>query len=470
MTTPASRRRPSTLLAALLCALAPAVATAQSSIEGNWQGTLAVPGGSLPIVFHITQTDGRLTATMDSPAQGALGIPVDTVTFEDGHLTLGITAIGGGYEGDLANDTLTGAWSQSGMSFDLSLVRSGEGSAALNRPQEPQPPFPYDSEEVRIASSAAGVTLAGTLTRPLGSVPPPVAILISGSGPQNRDEELMGHRPFHVLADHLTRRGVAALRLDDRGVGESTGSFATATSVDFADDVAAAVAYLDGRADLGAVGLIGHSEGGLVAPMVANRTSAVRFVVLMAGPGVRGEELLYRQSDLIIQASGGSEKAAADNRSLQEALFAVLKEEDDLEVIRLRIRDVLSRSLGALPADALEARIEAQMAQLGSPWFRFFLTYDPVPALRELDRPVLAINGAKDVQVPKENLDAIRTALAAGRNADFEIVELPGLNHLFQTAETGAPAEYATIEETMSPVALRTISEWIVERFGPGAP
>ena len=382
-------------------------------------------------------------------------------------MSLSINAIAGGYEGDLVNDTLTGAWSQSGMSFDLTLERGEEGEVVMNRPQEPKPPFPYAVEEVRIASSAAGVTLAGTLTLPDADAPAPVVVLISGSGPQDRDEALMGHRPFLVLADHLTRHGVAVLRFDDRGIGESTGSFATATSVDFADDVVSVVEFLDGRSDVGPIGLIGHSEGGLVAPMVANRSSGVRFVVLMAGPGLTGEEILYRQSDLIIKANGGTDEAAAANRAAQAAMFAAVKEENDPAVLRTRFHEALAPALAGVPEEAREAQVRAQLAQVNSPWFRYLLTYDPVPALRALDQPVLAINGEKDTQVPpKENLEAIRLALTEGGNDDVEIVELAGLNHLFQTAETGSPSEYATIEETMSPRALQTMTDWILARFG----
>ena len=466
MTRLATRPSRGWLLVVLLGALTPAVAAAQADIVGNWYGSLDVQGTSLPLIFHITETDGSLSATLDSPAQGATGIPVDTVTFEDGHVTLRINAIGGGYEGDLANDTLTGTWSQSGMSFDLTLERGEEGEVVMNRPQEPKPPFPYAVEEVRIASSAAGVTLASTLTLPDADVPAPVVVLISGSGPQDRDEALMGHRPFLVLADHLTRHGVAVLRFDDRGVGESTGSFTAATSVDFADDVVSVVEFLDRRSDVGPIGLIGHSEGGLVAPIVANRSSKVRFVVLMAGPGLTGEEILYRQSDLIIKANGGTDEAAAVNRAAQAAMFAAVKEENDPAVLLTRFREALEPSLAGVPEEAREARVRAQLAQVTSPWFRYFLTYDPVPALRVLTQPVLAINGEKDTQVPpKENLEAIRLALSEGGNDDVEIVELAGLNHLFQTAETGSPGEYATIEETMSPRALQTMTDWILARF-----
>ena len=455
----------------LVLALVSSAPAAQAQIVGDWRGTLESPAGSLPVIFHLSEVDGNLTATLDSPSQGATGIPVDSVVFDDGHLSLRIVAIDGGYEGDLeSDDTIVGSWSQGGITLDLTLERTTEAAAAPSRPQEPKEPFPYESEPVRIASSSPGVTLAGTLTLPPVDAPSPAVILISGSGPQDRDESLLGHRPFLVLADHLTRHGVAALRLDDRGVGESTGTFATATTSDFADDVLAAVEFLEQRADIGPIGLIGHSEGGLVAPMVANRSPEVDFVVLMAGPGLTGEEILYRQGILIMKANGASYEAAEANRKTQAALFAVLKQEDDVEVAREKLRAILLESLTQLSAGGTEENrelmIKAQLAQLVQPWFRFFLTYDPVPALRELDCPVLAINGEKDTQVPpKENLQAIRRALTDGGNSDFEIVELRQLNHLFQTAVTGSPSEYASIEETMSPRALQTIADWVLARF-----
>ena len=454
------------LVIAFICSLP---LLAQEEIVGDWYGTLEAPG--LPVVFHISETDGNLTATLDSPSQGAMGIPIDSVVFDAGHLSLTIAAIGGGYEGDLESaGTIVGSWSQGGLTLDLTLSRNQEAAAAPKRPQEPQAPFPYEAESVRLASSAPGVTLAGTLTLPASGAPSPAVVLISGSGPQDRDETLVGHRPFLVLADHLTRHGVAVLRLDDRGIGESTGSFATATTTDFSDDVLAAVEFLEQRPDIGPIGLVGHSEGGLVAPMVANRTSAVRFVVLMAGPGLIGEEILYRQGVLIIKANGGSDEVAETNRALQARLFSALKAEDDVDVARVKLREILLESLPQVTTGTTdenrEQQVAAQLAQLTQPWFRYFLTYDPLPALRELDCPVLAINGEKDTQVPsQENLEAIRRALTEGGNADFDIVELPGLNHLLQTADTGSPNEYASIEETMSPRALQEMTDWILVRF-----
>ena len=280
---------------------------------------------------------------------------------------------------------------------------------------------------------------------------------------------MLGHQPFLILADYLTRLGLAVLRLDDRGFGESTGNFATATTADFADDTMAAVAYLHQRSDIGRIGLIGHSEGGLVAPIVANGSADVDFVVLMAGPGLTGEEIIYLQSRLIILAAGGTEEAAEKARGLQEALFTAMKEEDDLTELKAKLHRILSdRAAESDPDEASTAgEIDTQVAQFSAPWYRYFITYDPAPALRELDCPLLAINGEKDLQVPmKENFVAIQAALQAGGNPDFELVELKGLNHLFKTAETGAPNEYGKIEETLSPRALDVIGNWILERFG----
>ncbi len=466
--------RPSVMAVLLLSSLLAGSAAAQGEIVGDWHGSLEIPGTTLPLVFHIIQTDDGLTATLDSPAQGSSGIPVSRVVFEPPRIELEVAAVNGGFAGELDGDTITGTWSQNGGELALTLERDSGAAAMPNRPQEPQAPFPYRVEEVRIAGSEPDVTLAGTLTAPQGEGPFPAVILISGSGPQDRDESLMGHRPFLVLADHLSRRGVAVLRLDDRGVGASTGSFAAATLVEFADDTQSAVRYLGERVDIGPIGLIGHSEGGMVAPMVANRSPAVRFVVLLAAPGMSGKDLLPLQNDVVIRAMGGTAEMAAANRAVQVALISVLESVSNPEAARARMREILIDALtrpGGRTADELEPQIQAQLAQLDGPGLRYFLSYDPLPALRALDRPVLALNGEKDTQVPpRENLDAIRRALTAGDNDDFAVVELPELNHLFQTAGTGAPTEYGSIEETMSPVALEMMTSWILARVDTSTP
>lgn len=447
---------------------------------GTWQGVLDTGAGQLTIVFHVRTGDGGLEATMDSPDQGATGIPVSEVTFEDGTLRLVSRAIGGEFEGTLFADghALEGTWRQGGAELPLTLERVEEVTERL-RPQEPEAPFPYRVEDVTFANGDAGIELAGTLTLPEGRGPFPAVALISGSGPQNRDEELLGHRPFLVLADHLTRAGIAVLRYDDRGVGSSGGDFAAATSQDFAGDALAAIRYLESRTEVAPdrTGLVGHSEGGLVAPMASNRSDAVDFVVLLAGTGLTGEEILYLQGRLIAEADGAEPEAVAENQAVQEKIFAALKEEESLEAARERMDRVLGEAIAGMSeeeraaagvGDNPERWKERQIEQVSTPWFRFFLTYDPVPALEKLDVPVLAVNGEKDLQVPpRENLSAIRAALERGGNPDHSVKELAGLNHLFQEADSGSPLEYGKIEQTMSPTLLDLVSTWILERFGP---
>ncbi|MEZ4414324.1 MAG: alpha/beta fold hydrolase [Gemmatimonadota bacterium] len=449
----------------------------QPSLAGDWLGTLQAGPTELRIVFHVTGEAGGYAATLDSPDQGVAGIPVAAVRVDGATVSMDIPSLRGRYEGTLAGDgtRLEGTWSQGGAVLPLVLSHTTEPIALPHRPQEPVEPVPYRSQDVRLPGGSPEVTLAGTLTLPEGNGPFPAVVLISGSGPQNRNEELMGHRPFLVLADHFTRRGIAVLRYDDRGVGESTGAFGTATSLDFADDALAAVRYLSSRTEIDAarIGLVGHSEGGLIAPIVAADHDSVAFVVMMAGPGIPGSEILELQTGLILKAGGASSadvrRAVEATRELNE-LIAASRDGQGLEE---RVRQRLEQRAAALSESERQAAgvtpesLRAQAAQVTSPWFRFFLAYDPVPTLRRVQVPVLAINGSKDLQVPpRENLEAIGRALAAGGNADVSTEELPGLNHLFQTAGTGAPSEYAQIEETIAPVALDRMTRWILDRFG----
>ena len=454
----------------------------QNGIVGSWLGTLTVPGTELRVVFHIAEgDDGALTATMDSPDQGANGIPVSEVTFADGHVKLVSAAVGGEFEGDMSEDgsQIVGEWRQGGVTLPLTLERTEEEIATPVRPQEPQPPFPYAAEDVVYPNEAAGIQLAGTLTLPQGAGPHPAVVLISGSGPQDRDETVMGHRPFLVLSDHLTRQGIAVLRFDDRGVAESTGDFTTATSKDFATDVLAGVDYLLSRDDIDArnIGLIGHSEGGLVAPMVAVQSADVAFIVLMAGPGVTGEEIILEQSQLISRAAGRDAADIQEDLEINQKIFDIVKQESDREIAAQQIEELLRTAAAAMTPeemeeagiteDNLDAQIQAQVQQVNSVWVRFFLTYDPAPTLAKVSVPVLALNGELDLQVsPDQNLTVIEQVLRDNANPHFTIRELPGLNHLFQTAGTGAPSEYTTIEETIAPEALELMSNWILERVG----
>ncbi len=449
--------------------------TSEISIEGIWEGKLKVPGIELRIVFKISKNpDGTLTATLDSPDQGATDIPVEEVIFKDNILRLEVKSAGGVFEGKVSEDFLVieGEWKQSGQTLPLTLKRVDKAVEIL-RPQEPKKPYPYIEEELVYENKEAGITLAGTLTLPSGKGPSPVVLLISGSGPQDRNETIYNHRPFLVLADYLTRQGVAVLRVDDRGVGKSNGDFSQATSEDFASDVLAGIEYLKTRKEINPeqIGLIGHSEGGLIAPMVAVKSPDVTFIVLMAGTGLIGEEILYLQGALIYRAMGVSEEDIIKNRQFNEKIFSVLKEEEDSEIAEEKLRqmfledwekmsDVKKEQIGDP-----EVFLKAQLQSLLSPWLKFFLTYDPKPTLSKVKCPVLAINGEKDLQVPpKENLSAIEEALKVGGNQNYTIKELPGLNHLFQTAQTGVPSEYAKIEETISPIALKIIGDWIFEQ------
>jgi len=443
---------------------------------GTWEGTLNAGAVQLRVVFHVSAGEGgALSATMDSPDQGATGIPASSASVEGSTLTIALAPLGAQYQGTLSGDgtSLEGIFTQGGARLPLALRRAAAAPAAPERPQNPTGPLPYKAVDVEVANAAAGVTLSGTLTLPSGDGPFPAAVLVSGSGPQDRDEALMGHKPFLVLADHLTRAGIAVLRYDDRGVGRSTGDFGAATSEDFAADALAAVAFLHARPDVGAVGIVGHSEGGLVGPMAAARSDEVDFVVMLAGPGLTGAEIVQLQSGLIGRANGTPEALVQANLDTQRRLFEVVAAEADPEVAAPRLRAILEASVAALPAEARQAMgeqgaeaIDAQVRQLNSPWFRFFLSYDPRPALERVRVPVLALNGELDLQVPAEaNLREVGAALARGGNQDVTTRMLPGLNHLFQTARTGSPTEYAQISETMSPAALEAVSSWILERF-----
>jgi pimeloyl-ACP methyl ester carboxylesterase len=446
-----------------------------SPIAGSWSGQLETV--RLTIVFHISAgPDGKFTATMDSPDQGVTGIPVSQVTYADSVLKLVVAAVQGEYEGRLgADSTLTGQWRQGAAQLGL-VLKKGAPAARKPRPQEPVAPLPYDVEEVRIGNSAANVELAGTFTKPRGGGRHPAVVLISGSGPQDRDESLLGHKPFLVLADHLTRSGIAVVRYDDRGFGKSTGRFATATSVDFMGDALAAVAWLKSRpeVDPSAIGLVGHSEGGLIAPMAAVRSPDVRYIVMLAGPGVTGEEILYEQGRLIAKAAGTPDAVIAENVAMQRRLFQIVKEVPDTAQSRARIRSVMRAALDSLteteraamgvPGD-VNVFVEGQTQQVTSPWFRAFLLYDPATSLERVSVPVLALNGELDLQVPPDqSLPAIEQALKRAGNTDVTLKRLPGLNHLFQHATTGAPSEYERIEETFSPEALDLISTWIRSR------
>lgn len=444
----------------------------KDDITGMWEGTLDVGQAKLRLLIKIEKTEeGKYNATMDSIDQGVSDIPLTSMELDGKTVRFAHAQLTVAYEGTLSEDggTITGTFTQGGRSFPLNLARTDK-APEVNRPQEPQKPYPYIEEEVVYENEAAGIKLSGTLTLPKGSGPFPAVILISGSGAQDRNETVFRHKPFLVLADYLTRRGMAVLRVDDRGVGGSTGSVSDSTSEDFAQDVLTGVNFLKQhpRIDGGRIGLIGHSEGGIIAPIAASRSKDVAFIVLMAGTGLTGEEILYLQGALINRAEGLSEEDIQKSTQEQRRIFAVVKREKDTASLKKALRGLYEKDLAGMSdeerkkAELTEEQWQAEIRRITSKWFRFFLTYDPKTALRKVTCPVLALNGELDLQVPpKENLAAIAEALEDAGNTDYTLKELPKLNHLFQTAETGAVSEYAKIEETISPAALEIIGDWI---------
>ncbi|PSQ80041.1 MAG: hypothetical protein BRD41_06035 [Bacteroidetes bacterium QS_1_63_11] len=438
--------------------------SAQEVVVGSWSGTLKAGGMDVQVVFHIEQSEDGLTATMDNPDQGATGIPVSNVTVEGDSVTLAVDRIVATYEGALIEGSteIKGQWRQGGQTFPLTLTPADEAETAPPpRPQHPEPPYPYAADSVAFRNNAAGLALAGTLTRPEGEGPHPAVVLVSGSGPQDRNSEVANHKLFHVLADHLTRQGIAVLRHDERGVGDSEGTFDGATSEDFTGDVAAAVRFLKERSgvDPDAIGLIGMSEGGLVAPMVHTRFEAVDFLVLMAGPSVPGHEILVEQGVRIASAQGVSGSMIDSVRSFQRRLLKAVRTASDSTEIAEQVRSMLEKQ--GVPEGSAQSRIE----KVTSPWVRFFVRYDPAPMLRQVDVPVLALYGSKDLQVPPDqNADPMRATLRSSSSDDVTVRVLDGLNHLFQPAETGLPSQYAQIDTTMAPKALATVATWIRAR------
>lgn len=448
-------------------------------LAGHWQGALKPnPAIELRLALEIKRNaSGAYEGAMVSLDQGHARIPISTLADTSGAVVMKVASIGATYAGQLSADgsEFTGEWQQAGQKLPLSFQRVAQ-APRLHRPQEPQKPYPYAEEEVTMENPAAGIKLAGTLTLPGGPGPHSAVVLLTGSGPQDRDEAIMGHRPFFVLADHLTRAGLAVLRYDDRGVGKSSGDFAQATHPDFVEDALAAVAWLKARKEIDPrrIGLLGHSEGGIVAPLAAvKRPADIAFIVLLAGVGVPVDELLIRQGMDLARVMGASEDLIAKSTAAQRELFSLLKQATDSAAAEKLVRELTTKQLAEYTPEQRkamglsEAMIESQSKVAASPWFRQLLAYDPRPTLRRVQCPVLALNGGKDLQVAAlENLAAIREAVTAGGNPRVKIVELPGLNHLFQTCTTGAVSEYGQIEETISPSVLGLVSDWIREQHG----
>jgi len=447
----------------LVAGLFLANSSAAMDTTGDWYGELNIqPGVTLPVVLHIAGSEPDWKVSLDSPSQGAFGIPGSAESITETQIKVKFAAIGASYEAALEDGKLTGTFTQSGKSFALTLARQSEegkekARQAAARPQHPKAPFPYSVEEVSYPHTSGAFEFAATLTLPKGKGPFPAAILVSGSGPQDRDETLMGHKPFLVIADHLTRAGIAVLRFDDRGTAKSGGTFAGATIEDFSTDVASAFKYLNTRNEIHQqkIGLIGHSEGGVTAPMFAARQPQVAFVVLLAGLGVDGTTLWAEQQRDIAKAYG-----LPNGDAIYQAMRVFAEQVIAGESPEAIEQDLLSKGYD-------KATAQQYLKVVANEWGRSFLTYKPEDVLPKLTMPVLALNGDKDLQVAAaSNIGGMEAIFASTDNEDVTLKILPDLNHLFQQAKSGLPDEYGRINQTFAPQALLMISNWISSRVG----
>ncbi len=446
----------------LLILMSNTICLMSQNIVGSWSGELSVQGAKLPIVFNVKSVNDSLVVTMDSPMQGAKNIPTTYAKFENNQLSIKAIQLILQYEGVLLNDTvIDGNFTQGGASLPLKLTK---GAVKLKRPQEPLPPFSYNSEDIVFNNVVEGFELAGTLTFPHGDTAFPSVVLISGSGSQNRNEELFEHKPFLVLADYLTKNGIAVLRFDDRGVGQSKGKATNATTKDLSTDARSAMQYLKTRKeiDVNKIGLIGHSEGGCIAFMLAAESCDVSFIVSMAGGAIKGDSLLKEQRYMMGIASSQDVNIISKNEELITQVEGFIEGKTQPEILN-EIDRFIDSSLMPIASTMMSINsstkdmLKREVLKLTSPWMRYFMSYDPVNDLRKIKCPVFAINGSKDLQVKaSSNLSSIK------ENVPHAIVkEYEGLNHLFQTCNTGLINEYGEIEETVSPQVLKDISDWI---------
>lgn len=444
------------------------ISHAEDRVAGHWEGKINTPIQPLVIKVDLSIKDNNWSGTIDIPNQGAKGLPLSNIQIQktetDTSVKFKISGVPGNptFDGHLNDGIISGKFTQGGATFDFQLSRDSIPEPA--RPQEPKPPFPYKIEEVAFKNGT--VNLAGTLTSPKGDGPFPAALLISGSGLQDRDQTLFGHKPFWVLADHLTRAGIAVLRVDDPGIGKSTPHPKPPTTADFATDVEAGVDFLKKDDRISSVGLIGHSEGGAIAAIVASRSNDINFIVLMAAPGVLGAELLRKQNERIFDAVGIAGEHKQTLLTLLDQLFITLASDLADDDLRQQVAEIVRKQFEAngIPAAQLdETQVRAAVEQVLNPWMRYFLAFNPQPVLKKAKVPVLALNGELDVQVDAEqNLTAIAAALEQGGNPNVTIHRLPKHNHLFQRATTGLVNEYAVIEETISPEVLNLIRDWVL--------
>jgi pimeloyl-ACP methyl ester carboxylesterase len=445
-------------------------ANAISPAEGTWQGAIETGNMRMRLQLHLSHDDKkRLAASVDSLDQGVQGIPAADVSEKSGELKLELPAFNAEYIGTLSSDKneINGHWSQNENLETLNFRRSDQ-VLELRRPQNPRKPYPFREEEVSFAAGDGKATLAGTLSLPQGTGPFPAAVLVGGSGPNDRDESVAGHKPFLILADFLARKGIAVLRYDKRGISGSTGNFSEATIEVFAQDAQSALAYLAKRTEVDArrLGVVGHSEGGILAALAATGSPDVKWVVLLATPASTGERTLLRQSELIARAGGLPEDQIERSLAFDRKAYAAVRQSKDPAALELRLQELVDQS--GLGASMPPAALQAQIKLMGSPWFREFLDFDPLPLLTKLQCPVLALAGDRDLQVDSlENVPLLRKAYESSGNKDFTVLEIEGVNHLFQKAQSGSPALYGAIEETIAPEVLTAIGNWVAKHTEP---
>ncbi len=445
----------------------------------RWEGKLG--GIRLILKISLDSLTKPQKAAFDSPDQGGFDLPVSKLKISEDSLEAYSAVIGGGFSGKFSADksAIEGAWTQRGNRIALILKRvKNIEPQALIRPQMPKAPFPYKEEKLIYFNTNKSIKFGATLTLPASNKPVPVAILITGSGQEDRDESLFGHKLFWVIADHLSRNGIGVLRVDDRGIGETTGDVYSATSADFAKDVLAGISYLKTRTEINPkqIGLIGHSEGGIIAPLAANQSSDVAFIISLAGVGIKGSELLRKQLQDSYIGQGLDKESVSNLNQLTDVLIQLNEDYSDVEEIKKAFPDAFEKWRSTQSDDLLlkaklkgegsDKNIAALASRMFMPWMRYFIKYDPSTTLTKLKIPVLVMNGEKDVQVSaSENLAGFKKYLTLAGNKDFKIVSFPRLNHMFQTASTGRADEYVKIEETIAPEALKVMTDWIKERM-----
>ena len=441
-------------------------------LPGVWHGIAKTPDNKeITFVFLLEKNGEFYTSTMAIPTFNVDGIKPKSTSFEEGMLLIDAPDLGMKYEG-IWNETthqFEGNYNEGNIKLALNLIKGNPEMPKINRPQEPIKPYPYHEENVKFDNIKAGISLSGTFTRPSKKGKYPVVVLISGSGRTDRNGSSATHRPFLVLSDYLTRNNIAVLRYDDRGFGESTGDFSKATTADFAQDVLSAVQYLKSRNDINTnqIGLVGHSEGGIIAPLAANQTSDISFMVSMAGTGISGSEISVMQSKSLrpfpVPDELDFEKNVRKSIKIAASNKEILQKRKELLTHNNTYLTPILKSLGATEEN-ISAFITKETDGVLKPWNTYFFNYNPADEYEKLTIPVLSLNGSKDVQVNATvNQNAIRNALIKGNNKNYKIVELENLNHLFQECTTGKMNEYKEIEQTISPIALKEISNWILE-------